>query len=187
VSRRRQQSRHARGAARNVDREKQRVGFELSTLKKKYDEALRQIKAQDRELAFVTRHRRSRRHAVSPSNRSTARAPAEGTVVVLASDWHVEERVDPGEGQPLNKFTTDIAQERARDVLPQHGAPDPPAAAGHQGGDVVLALLGDFITNDIHEETRRRSELAASRCTRCCSRRTSSCRGIQFMLEHSTA
>lgn len=77
---------------------------------------------------------------------------SESTVVVVASDWHIEERVRASETNNLNAFNLDIAQKRVDDFfkvvlrlteMEQQNTPI---------NTMVLALLGDFITGHIHEE-----------------------------------
>jgi hypothetical protein len=72
--------------------------------------------------------------------------------VVLASDWHVEERVLASHVNGLNAYSPEIAQKRAEAfvegvlwLLDTH-------RAGTVIDEMVLALLGDFITGWIHEE-----------------------------------
>jgi hypothetical protein len=72
----------------------------------------------------------------------------------VASDWHVEERVDPKVVQGLNEYTPEIARVRSERffeglawlVLEQRQTFDL--------NEIYLFALGDFITGYIHEELR---------------------------------
>jgi hypothetical protein len=76
----------------------------------------------------------------------------ESTALTIWSDWHVEQRVDPRTVSGLNEFSPSIAKERAErlarktvDFLEMF----------QQDTDIntlVIALLGDFINGNIHEE-----------------------------------
>lgn len=83
---------------------------------------------------------------------SKKRGGGEATCIAVASDWHIEETVTPDAVNDLNEYNLDIAKKRAetffqvalrlRDIECQN-TPVP---------NMVLALLGDFITGSIHEE-----------------------------------
>lgn len=83
----------------------------------------------------------------------------EAAAVVVASDWHVEETVDPKTVSHLNSFSLEIADKRIerfcksalRLIEIQRGGTDIPI--------LVLALLGDLMSGFIHEELREENEL----------------------------
>jgi hypothetical protein len=83
----------------------------------------------------------------------------ESAAVVVASDWHVEESVDPKTVSHLNKFNLEVADKRierfAKSAIKlieiQRGGCDIPV--------LVLALLGDLMSGFIHEELREENEL----------------------------
>ena len=84
---------------------------------------------------------------------------SESVAVIVASDWHTEEDVRPDDVGGVNEFNLDIAKERALTMF--------------QGGQrlweicnkdtriatIVLALLGDYITNTIHEDAQESNHL----------------------------
>lgn len=80
----------------------------------------------------------------------------EGAFVLLYSDLHPEETVEPGTVSGRNEFTPQIAVERnadlaigARWMLDLYRER---AGHGYKIRQVILAMLGDLITNTIHEE-----------------------------------
>lgn len=79
------------------------------------------------------------------------------TAFIIASDWHIEERVRPETIHGLNEFSVSIARDRARAFF---------ANAVHlvkrekDVKDVVLALAGDFISGYIHEELEEGNNLS---------------------------
>ena len=132
-----------------ADRVKLATKAEESALKLKYAEALKHIERleQMNEAAFSL-------PPVQPCliEPKFGQGTNEGTVVVLASDWHAEEEVNPLRLNNLNEFNLEIARERIerffqvsvrltrllqQDITIQH---------------MVMGLLGDFISGDIHEE-----------------------------------
>lgn len=75
-----------------------------------------------------------------------------GVPTLFLSDWHWGEVVDPSQVFGLNQFNLDIAHERARlvvertiDLLQNH-------LVSREYPGLVLAMGGDFISGDIHEE-----------------------------------
>lgn len=84
----------------------------------------------------------------------------ESAAVAVASDWHVEETVDPKTVSHLNAFNLDIAEARierfTRSVIRL-------TEIERNGRDIpilVLAILGDLMTGYIHEELREENELS---------------------------
>jgi hypothetical protein len=81
------------------------------------------------------------------------------TAILHASDWHIEERVDPKRLHGLNQYNPQIAEVRARNFfinsmkLIKRFTPD-------EGIDnIVLALNGDYISGYIHEELQEENYL----------------------------
>ena len=108
---------------------------------------------------------------------------SEYTAVVVASDWHIEETVEPDTVSGLNEYNLDIAKERAekffRSVvrllkIHQHSS---------KIDTLVLALLGDFITNHIHEELMEGNSLLPIDALIFVQNLLAS--GIQFILDNT--
>ncbi len=134
-----------------ADREKQRTTFEFGILRKKYDETLKTIGRLERELHVVNELSATGVQSYKILPRESA-GTAEGTVVLVASDWHVEESIDPAKISFLNEYNLDIAQERAETFFRASLRLTNLLAQDIKIHTIVLALLGDFISNDIHEE-----------------------------------
>jgi hypothetical protein len=165
-----------------ADREKQRVAFELSTVKKKYDEALKTIKRQERELHVVNELAAmgAEPFRIEPHEGS---GTSEAAVVLVASDWHVEENVDPARVSYLNEFNIDIAKSRAETFFRAGLRLTNLLAQDIKIHTVVLALLGDFISNDIHEEFPELNELQPTHAIVMAQNLLIS--GIEYLLENS--
>ncbi len=134
-----------------VDRERQRTSAELSELKRKYDEALKLVSQHERMLRSMGVLGDSiETIAIEPKKSSKT---SEATPFVIASDWHGEEVVTLAQTSGLNQFNADIFKARVErffraslNLITNHLNP------GVEIHTVVLALLGDFITNHLHEE-----------------------------------
>lgn len=105
----------------------------------------------------------------SIQRRERASGMREATAIVLASDWHVEETVDPTTVNNLNAYDLSIAQHRARRFFDGISWLLDAHASHFRIRDLVLWLGGDLITGTIHEElleSNGLSPLLASRFVR---------------------
>ena len=138
------------------DRSTRDAAFELSSLRSRYAESLRAIDRLESEVKAIGKLGEGL--ATFKIEPVEGDGTSEGAIVLVASDWHVEENVHPGTVSGLNEFNLDIARERVTRFF--------------QGGlrlvrllqqditisQCVLPLLGDFISNDIHEEFPENNE-----------------------------
>lgn len=143
----------------NADAEAARLRGELTALRKKYDAALHELQA-EREATESFRSLAGIKAKPISKNRPKAKRP-EATAVLVLSDWHVEERVDPdthtGHG---NEYTLDIADRRIKQLV-QRAA----MLIEHEKSltgirRIVVAALGDFLTGHIHEDLVEITQLA---------------------------
>ncbi len=92
------------------------------------------------------------KQSFSNTIRPLSESRGEATAFVIASDWHIEERVSPQSVNGLNEYSLDIAKKRSQEFFQialklrdlENKTTNVPR--------MVLALLGDFITGNIHEE-----------------------------------
>lgn len=75
-----------------------------------------------------------------------------GTLVVFLSDTHFGEVVDPGEMNGYNAFNPDIAEQRLERFFQRTALVAHNYLAGVKYDGVVLALGGDLVSGDIHDE-----------------------------------
>lgn len=76
----------------------------------------------------------------------------ESVAVTLWSDWHIEERVKPDTINGLNNFTVNIAKQRVEQLVQATLRLVEIERAATKIDTLVVALLGDFISGNIHEE-----------------------------------
>lgn len=130
-----------------ADRDRLRLGAEVSSLRGRYNEALKTIERQEAELRTID--------VLGNSVETLAITPhfgtgtSEATPVLVASDWHSEELVGSEVGG-LNVYNPEIAEKRARTFFTAGLRLIDLLAQDVTIKTAVLALLGDFITNDIH-------------------------------------
>jgi hypothetical protein len=134
------------------DREQQKLKGKLTETEGKYKQALKTIEgleAINEAFTAIAAGHDNTLQIVSREGSGTS----EATPVVVASDWHAEEIVTLAQVSGLNENNLDIMDAKitrffqaTAKLIQKHLNP------GVHIHDVVLALLGDFITNDIHEE-----------------------------------
>lgn len=108
----------------------------------------------DTAVEVKARHKRPK--AIKARERAGVK---EATAVLLVSDLHPEERVRADTINGLNEFNLDIAAERMQtlwvslkwmlDLVKERSSS---AQAGYNIRELIMPLLGDMITNEIHEE-----------------------------------
>jgi hypothetical protein len=127
-----------------ADRQLRQVQADLADVRAKYKSALATIDKHEAQIGANTVLEEGRdTFTITPKHGS---GTSEATAVIVASDWHIEETVGNEVGG-LNTYTLDIAERRAVtffqsalrlvNLLKQDVAIP----------TIVLALLGDFITN----------------------------------------
>lgn len=92
--------------------------------------------------------------------RETTSGLREGTAVVLASDWHIEEVVDPMKIAGRNAYNLDIAQARATRFFQGVEWLANFARNEFTLREIVLWLGGDLMSGHIHEELMETNELS---------------------------
>lgn len=165
----------------DTDRAARRAADERAVLKQKYEIALKTIESQEHELQAHTALKAGLdTFKIEPRLRQ---GTSEGTVVVLASDWHIEERVGAEVGG-LNTYSLAIAKQRATKFFQATLRLLTLLQQDITIQTVVLALLGDFITNDIHDgENAEANEITPMMALTTAQSFLIS--GIEFLLEHS--
>lgn len=132
-----------------ADRDRIKNAAEIQSLRVKYDAALKTIEQQETALGWLDEIREGIGSTLSIEPKKGS-GTSEATPVLVGSDWHSEEIVKPASVSGLNEFNEEIATKRITRFF--------------QGGlrliqllnqdvtisTVVLALLGDFITGQIH-------------------------------------
>jgi len=86
--------------------------------------------------------------AIQPNKDSKS----EATAVVLASDWHLEEIVDPEVVNHINSYNPDIASERALNFFKNSLRLTDIMAKEINIQNLVMAFLGDMMSWYIHDE-----------------------------------
>jgi hypothetical protein len=127
-----------------ADRDKAKSAAAHSDLQKKYAQALETIEHQEQEIRAINVLEQGNAPFVIEPKRGSG--TSEATAVIVASDWHIEETVGAEVGG-LNTYSLEQAEQRAvnffQSALRLVNLLKQDVAIPH----IVLALLGDFITN----------------------------------------
>ena len=107
----------------------------------------------------------------------------EATAVVLASDWHLEQRVDGNKIMYPNEYTLEIAEKRAKQFFQGTVVLLKEAEQNVKIKNLVLWLGGDFITGNIHTENLKVCQLGPSQAI--CFARDLIISGIEFLLKET--
>lgn len=163
-----------------ADRDKRHLTTQLATVRLRYEEALRTIERQDHELRAVNvLGQECDTYTIDPKK---GQRTSEGTIVIAASDWHLEERVGAEVGG-LNTYNLEIAGQRTTRFFQSSLRLIELLRQDLTISTVVLALLGDFISNDIHEEFPDITEQQPMYALVTAQNALIS--GIEFLLAHS--
>lgn len=133
-----------------------RARGDLADMKARYAAALRSLEAEKARADAM-----AGLQGIDPKgSRVLGRlAKTDATAVVVLSDWHVEEHVDPATVSGLNEFTLAIADRRIAELRSRFAR-----LVEHERGitkidRIVVCVLGDFISNIIHEDTAELAQL----------------------------
>lgn len=155
---------------------------EKQSLNHKYHEAIKVIEELTRERdAAIRLSNNPRKHQI---HLSVPRGTGEAVAFLVASDWHLEEEVRIESVNGRNEFNLAIAKYRVDDFF-SHGLKLIKKEQGSQQiNHVVLALLGDFISGNIHEELLETCKLRPIDAIMLARDWIAS--GIQFLLNNTT-
>lgn len=116
-------------------------------------------------------------------SRRKKKSSRDATYVMLASDWHVGERVRPENASYRNEYTPDIAAERAEQFFKSSLVMLNAARSAWDIDHGVFWLGGDLITGYIHEEYEESNFLSPSQEALLCFELLN--KGLRHMLDAS--
>jgi len=168
-----------------ADRLQSAIKGDASNLKRKYDVALKSIGKLERELSkskdvkgFIRT-----KPIVASKSEGKSEGKSESTAIWVASDWHIEETVG-SEVVGLNVSNMALSKIKAENFFRSCLRLTKLHGEGVKIENVVLALLGDFISNDIHDELAETNEVEPIKAIWEVQSIIAS--GIQYVLDNST-
>jgi hypothetical protein len=142
--------------AMKVDLEK--VVSKREGTQKKYNEALNRIKILETEQEVLLGLKQHNPQVLDIQPRKPSNSHRAVAVGVF-SDWHIEEPVSKDETGGVNEFSIEIAKERVTKAFQGFLRLYEIHSRDNQIDEVIIALLGDFITNRIHDDLAESNEL----------------------------
>jgi hypothetical protein len=147
-----------------ADAELARLRSEVGDYKARYKAALAQID-RERERADALVQLAGIKPA-RPVLTKSVKARHAATMVVLLSDVHAEERVDPETVNGLNDYSLDVCDLRMAELQERFAALLEHERRLAKIARVVVWLGGDFISGHIHDDTAELAQLAPLTATR---------------------
>lgn len=107
---------------------------------------------------------------------------SEAVAFAIASDWHVEETIDPRSVNGLNEFNLDIAEKRIRKFFESVVRITEIQRGGAKIDKLVLVLGGDLMSGYIHEELQESNALSPTQTVLWLQDRIAS--GLDLLKKH---
>ncbi|MDE2098084.1 MAG: hypothetical protein KGL39_12595 [Patescibacteria group bacterium] len=104
----------------------------------------------------------------------------EATAFAVASDWHLEERIDPETVNGVNEYNPQIAESRIEKFFSNVLSVTEMCRTRSKIETLVLCVLGDLITNKLHEDQAESNYLSPTEASLKAYRLL--CGGINFLL-----
>jgi len=139
------------------DRNTRKTKVEESDLKKKYKALQEQVELLEKEnIAMRELQKNHSTHVIIPN---TGLGISEATAVVILSDWHCEEMVRSETVNGKNLFNLERAKKRADRCFQKIVSLTKKEQQDVTINNMVIGLLGDFISGNIHEELLENCQL----------------------------
>jgi hypothetical protein len=132
----------------NNDKQNRQTKIETSLIKKQYQLLLKENEILEQNLKNAMGIKENTSHYVI-----TKSPPSRGDVVpiILASDWHLEELIKGETINNLNDFNLEIADKRVENFFKNSVRLIEKEKQDSNIDTIILALLGDFISGNIHD------------------------------------
>ena len=122
---------------------------EVKAQKKQEKQLIKELAKKEAEVEAVAEMKRTPQEY---SMKATKSPDIDATAFIIASDWHAEELINSATVNQLNEFNLKIADERITRFF-NNSAKLLKVTGNHiKITKTVLALLGDFISGNIHDE-----------------------------------
>lgn len=139
----------------------------------------KEAEMRERELGtFLEISKGTYEHNIKPKRSSRT---SETIPIILASDWHCEESVNPDIVNGKNEFDLEIADRRITKFFQSSLRMIEIWRAGTKIDSCVLALLGDFFSGYIHEELKELNALSPTHAVKWVQERIAA--GIDMLLK----
>jgi len=169
------------------DREIQKLRSELQNLKKQYKHSLKEVDRAHGRSNVMDLFEENNDHSLIM--KEVENFPQEDEDVnravafLIASDWHVEELVDPTTINGLNEFNLEICEQRIKTFFKNGVNLINKSKVFNQIDTVVLGILGDIISGYIHDELIESNECSPTQAIIFADKMLTA--GIHYILENT--
>lgn len=174
-------------AAHDAVRNQRASDRQIESLKRKLADANQRLKQAEEDLEKAESRVDFIRSLADPSIEQYDRKPlkpgGQATALILLSDWHVEETVDPETINGLNEYNLEIAERRIRQMFENSVSLIEAARNKSNIKDLVVAVLGDMINGYIHDENKETNSLSPTEASLFVQDHLAS--GLEFLKKHS--
>ena len=139
-----------------------RQARELARVKAENKELIRRLEVSERRSGLIDDLRASARAPTIITTRKSRGVKRQAAAVVLCSDWHVGERVDPKKVNGVNEYNPQIAEGNAKRLADAVTWMVKHHRSGFDISDVVVWLGGDLITGYLHDDQKQSNYMPPS-------------------------
>lgn len=162
------------------DRSRMEEKSEAKVAKDKYRLVMAENERLVKEMSAVLRMKETPQSIIIKPTKSSG---SEATAFVIASDWHVEETVTADQVSGLNTFNLTVANNRIEKFFQNSTKLIQITQRDSHIKELVLCLLGDFISGSIHDELMEGNSLLPIDATMFAESRIRA--GIEFYLKNT--
>lgn len=137
-------------------RAERRAKLDAEHWKAQVKELERELEVAEKRLDFVDSVKGQQRDRVIDKAKSGGNA----TALLVLSDWHCGERVDPAQVDHRNEYSPEVFQQRVRGMFQHVGLMLDFARTFATIRTMEVFAIGDFITGYIHEELKKSNYIA---------------------------
>jgi len=131
--------------------ELEKVAVKKEGTQRKYTQALDYIKQLEVEKSILVGLNEHTPQIIDILPRKSS-GGSYSVAVIVFSDWHIEEPVDKNDVSGVNEFNLEIAEKRVKRAWQSALRLYEKESKETEIKEIIVALLGDFITNRIHED-----------------------------------
>lgn len=153
------------GVAVQHDQEILKLKDSLKQINAKYSEVLKQLEDEKRKNEFLSYFDEKEIQKIKPIEIPKCSGTSESIAMAIASDWHFEETVLPGQTAGINEFNLEIANKRAERFFVHTAKLIQKLRHTTHISVLVVALLGDLISGYIHDELMENNSLTPVEAT----------------------
>lgn len=156
---------------------------EQKDVQKKYKKSLQVIAELQKKNVFATAIQNGT-ETYKIEKRQSSGVKSEATAFLIASDWHMEEEVKKEKVNGLNEYNLKIATQRSECFFKNGLKLVNISAKDVTIKELVLALIGDFISGNIHEELMETAQLQPMEAIMFAQKHLIA--GIEYLLDNSS-